>query len=295
MNPLPLPDHHVHVLGWTFIHFLWKGTVVAVGLSLTNAVIGHWRVRVRYGASCAAMVVLVALPILTAWTGFRSLPVDPRQLSPVLLFETTTLLEPPLTSLRSAIDSGTLFSAPVWVNAVTGSLPWLVHLWIAGTAVLLLRVAGDGVACILPVATASPWLRANGMRCFARSLHAWPSECRFDLPNQRIQPFPWSSVGFGRSSSCPSACSSGCHRTTSKPSSPTSWRTSAGTTVWSTCFRSWQSPFSFFTPPFGGYRAASGSKENSAATTPSLTSVARPRSTRGPYRCLASTAMRSWR
>lgn len=144
MNPLPLlPDHVVHVLGWTFIHFLWQGTAVAGVLVLANTAVGNGRVGLRYAASCAAMMVLVALPLVTAWTGFRSLAVDPRQLSPVLLlFDTTALLEPPLTSLRSAIDSAAVLGSSFWMEAVTGYLPWLVHLWMAGAALSLLRLGG---------------------------------------------------------------------------------------------------------------------------------------------------------
>jgi beta-lactamase regulating signal transducer with metallopeptidase domain len=63
------------IAGWTMIHFLWLGTLVAVA-----AFVGRWILRrasptVRYTVALSCLMVLVALPIaIAAWLGIDSPP-----------------------------------------------------------------------------------------------------------------------------------------------------------------------------------------------------------------------------
>ncbi|MFT5324029.1 MAG: hypothetical protein ACI8P0_001889 [Planctomycetaceae bacterium] len=57
----------VETLGWSLIHFLWQGTLLALVaaallLSLKNA-----SAALRYGVACLAFLLMAAAPAVTAW------------------------------------------------------------------------------------------------------------------------------------------------------------------------------------------------------------------------------------
>ncbi|MEX0610976.1 MAG: hypothetical protein WD229_02545, partial [Pirellulales bacterium] len=52
-----------HVAGWTMIHFLWLGTLVAVVGLIGRLVLRHATPDVRYATALACLILLAALPI----------------------------------------------------------------------------------------------------------------------------------------------------------------------------------------------------------------------------------------
>src|ERR1700728_4334713 len=58
MNP-------TNALGWTLLHFLWQGALIAGVLAAAFALLPHARSRARYGASCAAMLVMLICAVAT--------------------------------------------------------------------------------------------------------------------------------------------------------------------------------------------------------------------------------------
>jgi hypothetical protein len=55
-------------LGWTLLHFLWQGIVVAALYALARALAsGRISARGRYAMACAALLVMTAVPALTYW------------------------------------------------------------------------------------------------------------------------------------------------------------------------------------------------------------------------------------
>ncbi|MFN8570761.1 MAG: HEAT repeat domain-containing protein [Gemmatimonadaceae bacterium] len=54
------------ILAWTLLHFVWQGTLIAVGLALVLAATRRRSAGLRYQASVAAMFLMVALPVVTA-------------------------------------------------------------------------------------------------------------------------------------------------------------------------------------------------------------------------------------
>jgi beta-lactamase regulating signal transducer with metallopeptidase domain len=58
-----LKDEAVVRLGWTLCHFLWQGAVVAAALKLILPTLKE--ARLRYAISCAAMMMMAALPFVT--------------------------------------------------------------------------------------------------------------------------------------------------------------------------------------------------------------------------------------
>ncbi len=55
----------VHALGWTLLHLCWQGTLVAVGLWCVLEALGGRSSQVRYGVSCLALGLMIALPLAT--------------------------------------------------------------------------------------------------------------------------------------------------------------------------------------------------------------------------------------
>ena len=52
-------------LGWTLLHFLWQGALIAGLLGGALALLGHAGSRVRYAASGAAMLLMLACAVAT--------------------------------------------------------------------------------------------------------------------------------------------------------------------------------------------------------------------------------------
>jgi beta-lactamase regulating signal transducer with metallopeptidase domain len=112
-------------LGWTLLHFLWQGILVAALYALARAVAGgRISARGRYAIACASLLAMTAAPALTYWwlgnsgqaarigvlTGWGA-----RQLGPAVAYSPVT--DP-------------------WQQA----MPWIVLAWFAGAAACSLRL-----------------------------------------------------------------------------------------------------------------------------------------------------------
>ncbi len=121
----PLAD----ALGATLLHFMWQGAAVAVALVVALRLLGG--AHVRYLASCAALAMMLFLPVTTfsvlAWGG-----VEPA----VGYGAASTLSSAPVAVSPNAILAQ-------WLDAATAAVqPWIVTLWLVGVALLTLRFAG---------------------------------------------------------------------------------------------------------------------------------------------------------
>ena len=100
--------------GWTLVHFLWQGSVIAILLAAVRAIAGpRFAARGRYALSCAALAVMTAAPLVTFLAlGSLDAPAIPRPAWPV--------------AGGAALDR---------------VLPRLVVAWVAGVVVLSVRIA----------------------------------------------------------------------------------------------------------------------------------------------------------
>ncbi|MDI6447976.1 M56 family metallopeptidase [Anaerobaca lacustris] len=138
-----LSQQMIERLGWTLIHFVWQATAVALMLAVVLRCLRRSSSNTRYIVSCLAMVLIVALTLVTMSLVEVSRPVAeagptlgtlPMSVTPVEVIE--------LAQLR--IES---FDAPVpamperairvpWTqraaNALEPALPWLVSGWLLG-------------------------------------------------------------------------------------------------------------------------------------------------------------------
>ena len=144
----------VEALGWTLIHFLWQGALVALMLALARVALKRRTANLRYLASCAAMLLMLALPVITFVT-----------LSSIAHKTRVVMTDPPAPpkqtvktdSLKSEFGAdspivGELTQSPAPTSPrrqlrelFSGVAPWLTSLWLAGVILLSLRMFGGWV------------------------------------------------------------------------------------------------------------------------------------------------------
>ena len=56
----------IHTLGWTLIHSLWQGLLIATLLFAVNLLVKP--VKVRYVIACMAMLLLLLIPVFTFYS-----------------------------------------------------------------------------------------------------------------------------------------------------------------------------------------------------------------------------------
>ena len=146
-------------LGFAVLHSFWEGAILAALLAIV--LVATRSARARYGAACAAMLLLV---LAFGITLLRMLP------------ETTATARPPI-----------VLSFPRW-QAVNGAgpaglslpdlaaiVPWLAFLWITGVWIFYVRHLAAGYPCSVcdvAVFVARPTAGSGNS-------HAWPQHCAF--------------------------------------------------------------------------------------------------------------------
>jgi beta-lactamase regulating signal transducer with metallopeptidase domain len=114
-------------LGWTLLHFLWQGGLIAVALAGARVLLRRNSANARYAAACAAMLLMVA----SAGATFISLaPVEARAARRVVVSQ-APLLQFPAPS-----------PAPAQPDRFRQYLPVLVYVWFAGVCALAIRSTG---------------------------------------------------------------------------------------------------------------------------------------------------------
>jgi beta-lactamase regulating signal transducer with metallopeptidase domain len=127
-----------HVVGWTLIHFVWEGAVLAVTAAIALRLCRHLSPNTRYVIACAVLATMLASPVISAtvlMTPDLTVPAGvrvPQGIAAPLIVATGS---------RSWIDDRGLSIDAVWAG-VDGLLPVIVFIWLAGVTVLLARMAG---------------------------------------------------------------------------------------------------------------------------------------------------------
>lgn len=139
-------------LGWTLIHFIWQGALVAVVYAGFSILIRRFSANVRYAAACGAMLLMLIAPAatmlaistgvdnpareITVGTGLSDQSNKTFELSP------TTSMPASQPEIEPAPASQTA-SLKQWTQErLPRAMPWLLALWFAGVLFLSLRFAG---------------------------------------------------------------------------------------------------------------------------------------------------------
>ncbi|MBX3142870.1 MAG: hypothetical protein KF813_03865 [Trueperaceae bacterium] len=137
-------------VGWTLIHSLWQGALIASVLALVLYAMRTAKPAQRHLLGCVAMLSMVAVVALT-WQSYR--PVQPHAVQPQGSSE-IDMVRAALHTVREAAstDAGPMpvpdtglqappaFSARNLAEQVRGMLPWLAAIWAAGFSFAFLRL-----------------------------------------------------------------------------------------------------------------------------------------------------------
>lgn len=143
-----------NVLGWTFIHFLWQGTLVGgllwTGLFLTR----RWHANARYTSACTALILLLVSPLITSGllykgqTGNFTPQITAVQIqgqareqsvSVALPTQDTPRALPSTQDVKIGQEAQVRFLARPPIQFL---FPWIVLFWAAGTFLLSMRLLG---------------------------------------------------------------------------------------------------------------------------------------------------------
>jgi len=138
-----LSQQMIERLGWTLIHFVWQAAVVTLLLAVVLRCLRRSSSNVRYIASCLALALIVALPLVTMSFVEVSRPVaeagpiltpPPADPTPVEVIELADLPLEPLDAAPLETPQQTV-RIP-WTQriatALEPALPWLVLGWLLG-------------------------------------------------------------------------------------------------------------------------------------------------------------------
>ncbi|HEX8703640.1 MAG TPA: M56 family metallopeptidase [Myxococcaceae bacterium] len=173
-------------LGWALIHLLWQGALVAVLLAFALRVLGRKAATARYALACTALLMMLVLPVTTAWRHYGAAQVRSAEASLTLMSAPETAAPAPATQdamhrpVRSLAPSLPAFVLPPdpeplldrALALLASSMPWLVLAWGLGVAFSSLRLL-------------SGWMR---LRRQVRQASAAPVEWqeRLDALSQRL-------------------------------------------------------------------------------------------------------------
>ena len=139
----------VPAIGWALLHFLWQGLLIGWGVNLAMQVLRGARPQTRYAVACTGLLLCAALPLASIVVQVNAAATS--SLSGASLGAAALLI--PTFSAFSAdagaqaaqavavmplLDHGTLAD---WEAALRHQLPWVVALWLAGAALMSLRLA----------------------------------------------------------------------------------------------------------------------------------------------------------
>jgi GWxTD domain-containing protein len=124
----------VRVFGWSLLHFVWEGAIVAGLLAVALRLLRGRSAQVRYGVACGALVLMTVLPLATfAYLSMTFHSVD-RAIA------------------NSAVQGGAVMglaggfggTADSWLGRMAASLdralPWILAAWCAGVMLFLGRL-----------------------------------------------------------------------------------------------------------------------------------------------------------
>ena len=137
-----ISESMVIALGWTLLHFLWQGTLVAVFYGTLNVLLQRSSAAARYFLGCASLAMIMVLP---ATTFFLTQSAQQALAKQSISTTKAPLPLPPIPD--SGSQPSTANEAPrSWSETVESwvdpSLPWIVLLWGIGVALLASRLAG---------------------------------------------------------------------------------------------------------------------------------------------------------
>lgn len=131
-------------VGWTILHSLWQGALLALVLALLLIVMKKNSASMRYFVASATLFVLFALAVLTFFSLLKRTSTE-AGISPEEIFITINVDEEKETSFWAGIQSNVNAGLSTIQEYFNRHLPLIVLTWLCGVVILLLRFLG-GIA-----------------------------------------------------------------------------------------------------------------------------------------------------
>ena len=123
----------VRAFGWSLLHFVWQGAIIAVFLALVFKLLRSRSPQLRYMVACSALALMMIAPVIT----FAYLAIASHAAGHAITYVTAG--KNPVIHLRDSF-SGT---ADSWLTEIAASLdrllPWVLAVWFAGVVFFLAR------------------------------------------------------------------------------------------------------------------------------------------------------------
>jgi beta-lactamase regulating signal transducer with metallopeptidase domain len=124
LRTLVVESPAVHRLGWTLLHSIWEGLVIAILLAVALAVMRRRSAQARYLVSCGAMIALAVTPVATFFlltaaprTARTPAPVQVRTDVVILPSPAPPVIQPPPSTPSEAVQPRPEEPAPVAAEA----------------------------------------------------------------------------------------------------------------------------------------------------------------------------------
>lgn len=134
-------------LGWTLVHFLWQGTLVALALAAVLRLLRRHSANARYLAGCIALVTMLAAPMLTLRhaANRRSFPAVAHEERLATPYNAPDAIENSAPSKIVAASAHISHRTNDFFQRIETVFPWLVAGWMFGVMALSLRLLGGWV------------------------------------------------------------------------------------------------------------------------------------------------------
>ena len=129
----------VQALGWTILHSIWQGALVAVGLALLLSLTQKEKAELRYGFA------VMALALMLFWSGntylkFIDAPAPGSLMDPAMASWAGSADAYPMLLSTEALPESPL---AYWGYQIEANVHWIFGLWLAGFIAFSLRWAGS--------------------------------------------------------------------------------------------------------------------------------------------------------
>ena len=141
-------------LGWTLIHFIWQGALIAIIHAGVSVLLRRSTANARYAAACVAMLMMLLAPAVTIFV-VTSVQEPSLSSEPAALVSNTQPSGARTLSVDDKLAAGFIESEPEtaavlqtspmkqWAaDRLPRAMPWFLGLWFLGVLFLSLRFAG---------------------------------------------------------------------------------------------------------------------------------------------------------
>ncbi|MRW91751.1 M48 family metalloprotease [Duganella sp. FT80W] len=124
----------VSAVGWALLHFIWQGLLIGWGVTLAMHLLRKARPQTRYAVACGGMLLCAALPLSSIIVQLADLRVAADVGGSVQTVAVSGASDSTAGVFNDSVLDG-------FKDLLRRQLPWVVGLWLAGAALMALRLA----------------------------------------------------------------------------------------------------------------------------------------------------------